>query len=131
MDKYNELLESITTEELNEMLQDCISYDGSFDDLDYQMNDEEFFEVYFKDKMEVARAICYGNYNYMDAYVKFNAYGNLESCDEWERNKDFEDRKEEILDHYLELYSNNHVFPSADLEQKIRTYYEEDEEEEN
>lgn len=131
MDKYNELLESITTEELNEMVQDCISYDGSFDDLDYQMNDEEFFEVYFKDKMEVARAICYGNYNYMDAYVKFNAYGNLESCDEWERNKDIEDRKEEIVDHYLELYSDDNVYPSRNLEQKIRTYYEEDEEEEN
>lgn len=129
MDKYNELLESITTEELNEMVQDCISYDGSFDNLDYQYNDEEFFEVYFKDKMEVARAICYGNYNYMDAYVKFNAYGNLESCSEWEKEREIEGYKEEILDHYLELYSNNHVCPSVDLEQKLNDYYEEDEEE--
>lgn len=131
MDKYNELLESITTEELREMLQSCNEYDESFDDLDYQVNDEVFFEIYFSDKMEVARAICYGDYNYMDAYVKFNAYGNLESCNEWEMEKEIEDRKAEILDHYLELYSDDNVYPSADLKQKLYDYYEEDEEEEN
>lgn len=127
--KYDELLESITIEELDEMLSDCIGYDGYFEELDYQPNDEEFFDCYFKDKMEIARAVCYGNYNYMDDFVKFNTYGNLESCSAYEKEQNIEDRKEEILNHYLELYSNNNVYPSVELEQKLRNFYEENEEE--
>jgi hypothetical protein len=34
--------------------------------------------------MEVARAVFYGDYRYNDEYVRFNAYGNLESADEWQ-----------------------------------------------
>ena len=126
MDKYLELKENITTEELSEMLQDCISYDGYFEDLDYQENNEEFFECYFQDKMEVARAVYYGDYNFMDDYVRFNAYGNLESCSEYEMEQQIEDRKEEILDHYLELYADDNVYPSRDLKQKLYDYYEEE-----
>lgn len=119
MDKYNELLESITTEELSEMLQDCISYDGSFDDLDYQSNDEEFFECYFQDKMEVARAICYGDYNYMDDYVRFNAYGNLESLSEYDLEEELQDNVDEIVD-LLEEYKDHLDLYSEELKELIK-----------
>ena len=43
-------------------------------------NDEYFFEEYFTDNVnEAVRAVYYGNYNYMDAYVIFNGYGNLDT----------------------------------------------------
>ena len=43
-------------------------------------NDEYFFEEYFMDNVnEAVRAVCYGDYNYMDAYVVFNGYGNLDT----------------------------------------------------
>lgn len=127
--KFEELKESITFEELEEMLQDCISYDGYFEDLDYQPNNDEFFEIYFSKPIDAVRAAHYGSYNYMDDYVKFNAYGNLDSCSEYEREKEIEENKEEIIDHYLKLYSDDHVYPSESLKQKLYTYYEENEEE--
>lgn len=127
MDKYLELKESLTIEELKEMLNDCNSYDGYFDDLMYQYNDDEFFDIYFKDKMEVARAVCYGSYNYTDDYVKFNAYGNLESCDEWKVEEEIKEAQDEIIEHYLELYGDNCVSPSDSLRMKLDDFYEEEE----
>lgn len=65
--KYNEYLEA----------------NNYYDDM-WQANDEEFFSVYFSDPMEAVRASFYGDYRYMDDYVKFNAYGNLESAETWQ-----------------------------------------------
>lgn len=127
--KLEELKENVTIEELKEMLFDCISYDGSFEDLDFRENDEYFFEDYFRTKDEVARAICYGEYNYMDDYVRFNAYGNLESANQYEVEEEIENYKEEIIEHYLELYADNNVYPSDKLKVKLYDFYEEDEEE--
>lgn len=43
-------------------------------------NDEYFFEEYFANNVdEAVRTVCYGDYRYMDTYVVFNGYGNLES----------------------------------------------------
>lgn len=126
-EKFDELMEVIDDGELQEMLYDCISYDGSFDWLDYQENDEYFFDNYFRTKDEVARAICYGSYNYSDEFVKFNAYGNLESTSRWQMEEDINDNKEDIIVHYLELYADNNVTPSTSLEMKLRDFYEEDE----
>lgn len=129
MEKMEQLKNNITIEELKEMLYDCISYDGSFDWLDYQDNDEDFFENYFRTKDEVARAICYGDYNYTDEYVRINAYGNLESANQYKVEEELEEEKKEIINHYLELYANNNVCPSDKLKAKLYDFYEEDEEE--
>lgn len=123
--KLEEFKDSITTDELIEMVRECISYDGSFEDLDYFENDEYFFNDFFQGKVdEAVRAVCYGDYNYMDDYVKFNAYGNLDSCNEYEYRDEVEDSKEEIIEHYLELYSDDNVYPSDELKQKIEDYNE-------
>ena len=127
-EKFDVLMEEIDDVELQEMLYDCISYDGSFDWLDYQENDEHFFENYFKTKDDVARAICYGSYTYSDEFVKFNAYGNLESISRWGMQYEINENKEDIITHYLELYEANNVSPSSSLEEKINAFYEEDEE---
>ena len=127
-EKFDELMEVIDDVELQEMLFECISYDGSFDWLDYQENDEYFFENYFRTKDEVARAICFGSYNYSDEFVKFNAYGNLESTSRWQMEDEINENKEEIIAHYLELYEANHTYPSSSLEEKLNAFYEEDEE---
>ena len=43
-------------------------------------NDEYFFEEYFSNNpTEAVRAVCYGDYRYMDTFVVFDGYGNLES----------------------------------------------------
>lgn len=79
------LKEELTIEELKEMAQDVNSWDGSLDYLQYYVNNEYFFKEMFGDKVdEAVRAVCYGDYNYMDDYVRFNGYGNLDSCSEYE-----------------------------------------------
>lgn len=131
MEKFEKLKNEITFEELQEMLQDCIGYDGSFEDLDYRENDEDFFETYFRTKNEVARAICYGDYNYMDDFVRFNAYGNLESASKYQVEEEIENYEEEIIEHYLELYADDNVYPSGTLKTKLDDFYEEENEEES
>lgn len=48
--------------------------------------DEIFFETFFMDNpIEAARAVFFGKIeNWMDEYIRFNAYGNLESGTKWD-----------------------------------------------
>lgn len=93
------------------------SFDGSLDHLEYWNNDEEFFEVFFEGKspMEVARAICYGDYKYSDDYVKFNGYGNLVSYNQWELEMEFVDNAEEIAEKIIE--SEPHIWMPREIEE--------------
>ena len=124
------LKNEITIEDLKEMLYECVGYDGSFEDLDYQENDEYFFENYFSTKDDVARAVCYGDYNYMDDFVRFNAYGNLESCNEYEYESEIKSYSDEIVERYIELYSEKNVYPSDELKTKLKNAESEDDDEE-
>lgn len=126
--KFQELVDSISFEELEEMLRDCIGYDGYFEDLDYWENDEEFFNTFYEGRMnELVRALSYGNYNYMDEYVHINAYGNIDSANEYDYKEDIESQKEDIVEHYLDLYKDNSVYPSNEIKEKLDKYIEEEE----
>lgn len=61
--------------------------------------DEEFFEIYFSDPMEAARATFFGKIDsWSDEYIKFNGYGNLVSMNEYDVLKEIDDYLEEIFD---------------------------------
>lgn len=61
--------------------------------------DEEFFETYFSNPMEAARATFFGKIeSWNDEYIKFNGYGNLESMTEYEVSEDIDNYLEEIFD---------------------------------
>ena len=76
----------------------------------YYNNDDDFFRTFFENKIdEAVRAVCYGNYRYMDAYVQFNGYGNLDSKTEWEVEKELEENAEEIFDTWYDEYLQNNV----------------------
>ena len=122
-EKFEELLESLTTKDLRNMTQECNSWNGSLDHLEYYNFDDEFFDM-FENKMEVCRATCYGDVNFTDEYIHFNAYGNLESISEWEYEKELEDYKEEILETFIELYQCNNVYCDGDLKDRIDEYLE-------
>lgn len=99
-----EILENMETEQLFELVRDINRYDGSLDWLDYEENDEEFYEIFFREKpMELARAINYGEYNYTDDYIKFNAYGNLETVNEYELERELKDAIDDIAERVIEL----------------------------
>lgn len=118
-----EMKQNFTIDELREMVGEVNSWNGRLDYLDYQENDEEFFNTYFYNKPdEAVRATYYGDYNYMDDYVRFNAYGNLESCSELEYEKELENYKEEIIDAY---YENINEMTDNELKNKVKRYMEE------
>ena len=61
--------------------------------------DEEFFDVSFSNPMDAARATYFGEIqSWSDEYIRFNAYGNLESLSEHEVLGEIEDYMEEIYD---------------------------------
>lgn len=42
-------------------------------------NDEYFLDEYFEKPSDAVRAVYYGNFNYMDTYIQFNGYANLDT----------------------------------------------------
>lgn len=123
----DELLDSIKqafieNEDLRSIVMDINSYDGYFDDMQWWDNDEDFFETFFGTAiMDAVRAVCYGEYNYTDEYVKINAYGNLETTnyiqDELEGYVD--DIVEHIIDNWSEL---NNIDISQETKDMIEEY---------
>lgn len=98
------IVDEVTVDELGNILNDINAWDGSFEELRFEHNDEDFFNTYFENKVdEAVRAVCYGDYNYTDEYVRFNAYGNLESFDEWQVENEITSYATEIIERYLEL----------------------------
>lgn len=74
-------------------------------DSEYQENiidwvpfDDEFFNTYFDDPYEAARAVFFGDIkNWNDDYIHFNAYRNLESTN----TIDYETYDEEIIKNWI------------------------------
>ena len=115
---------------LFDLVCECNGYDGSLEEYYYWYNDEEFFQCFYcNDILELVRAICYGNYNYCDDYVKINVYGNLESVDEYELKNILNDNVDEILDTFLELYKNDNVdIYNDDFKKLVDDYLKEEQE---
>lgn len=79
-------------------------YDDSLDDLRYYENDEDFFDTFFyNNPMESVRASFYGDYRFMDEYVKFNVYGNLVSATLYEIRLELIESAGEIVDRLIAL----------------------------
>ena len=86
----------------------------------FEYFDEDFFKVFFdgENPMDVARAVYFGNIqSWEDEYIRFNAYGNLETFSVW-------DAEEEANNHTDEIYQYEDTWES------YITIDDEDEEEE-
>ena len=110
----NKLFENaeVDFDDLYDMVVEVNGWNGNLEHLRYDYNDEEFFEVYYSGRedgySEVARAVCYGDYNYTDGYVQINAYGNLTSKNQWEINEELQDSKDEIIEEFLNIIDEGH-----------------------
>ena len=69
-------------------------------------NDEDGFERLFKNGLEVARAVKYGDYDFTEPYIYLGNDGNLYSMDEDEFLAMLKDNKDELMDAYNELVSD-------------------------
>ncbi|AYJ75640.1 hypothetical protein BSP18_006 [Bacillus phage BSP18] len=112
-------------EELKDVVREVNSWNSSLEHLDYEYNDEEFFNVFFEGKpMEAVRAAIYGDYRYTDDYVKFDGYSNLVSVSEYDMEEELKENIEEIMD---ALESN---LPNLTLSDELTALINEEEEEE-
>ena len=130
MKKYvNEMLKNYFTdnkEVLLDVVRELNSWNGSFEEYDYRENDEEFFNTFFEGKpQEAVRASYYGEYNFCDAYVRLDVYGNLKSTDYPE--EDVFEIVDDIINTMLDEIDNIEV--SEDIQNIIDECDEEDEEE--
>lgn len=78
----------------------CMEH-GDSDNMLYNF-DDEFFNMSFegKEPIEICRATFFGNINsWYDEYIRFNAYGNLESLNEFDAVEETEDYINEIYDY--------------------------------
>lgn len=102
--------------QLREMAYQVNSYDDSLENLAYYENDDDFFNTFFSNNViEAVRAVSFGDYNYSDNYVKFNAYGNLESASEYEFERELEDNADEIAERYLDLVESGNIDDTANV----------------
>ena len=110
---------------MRSMISEINSIDGSLEYLEYWDNDEEFFDTFFHNNpTEAVRASYYGDYNYCDDYVKFNGYGNLESANEYDLVKRYEEYIDDIVKALIEHYQEISIYDNNLLE-IIKGYFEE------
>lgn len=97
-------------EKLMIMVQEVNSWDGSLDNLEVWENGDDFFEMMYPDSAyEVARAIHFGDYNFMHEFVTIDVYGNLLSYSEWEYEEEILAYEEEIIERYKKLVEEGSV----------------------
>lgn len=109
------------------IIYDINNYNGSLEYLRYYENEEDFFDTYYYDNpIEVARACTYGNYNFMDAYVKINTYGNLTSICYYDLKRELKESMNEIIDRAIAL--KDEIFRYNDTLININNEYEKIEE---
>lgn len=89
--------------DLHDVVTDVNSYDGYFDYLDW-IDMAEFDEFLLGVRpMEIAKRICYGDFNIRDDYFRFDTYGNLETCTAAERKRQLYESRDEIAEHLLDF----------------------------
>lgn len=107
---YKLIGEDVSVKDLEGMVCEVCSYDDSLEEYCYYENDEEFFTTRYRDDMMSAVwAVCFGYYNYMDDYVRVNAYGNLDSKSRYDYEDELRDGQEEIVERYAEMLEDNSV----------------------
>jgi len=105
LDEYKE-----NAEVLRELVGEVNSWDGSLEDYEWREFDDYFFKDYFTDPQEAARATFFGDIdNWMDEYIRFNAYGNLESASDYHVEKELLENADEILDRVAELVDEDKI----------------------
>ena len=109
---------------LKDAVRELNSWNACLDYLDVYNNDDEFFNMFFEGKpAELARAIYYGDFNYNDKYIKFNAYENLESLSEYDYEELLKENIEEITENLIE-YAEFISINNEELDDLLSQYFE-------
>ena len=127
LEKFTEEFNNLSNNEKIAIYNEYCLEHGDSDNMLYDF-DEEFFNMAFegKEPIEICRATFFGNIqNWSDEYIRFNAYGNLESLSEFVAVDKAEDYVEKIYD-YEDVWEE-YIDPEEDDEDEDE---EDDEDEE-
>ena len=127
MKNYEEIKDYLLNhvDEIGDIVIEINSIDNSLNYLEYFDNDEEFFNTFFyNNPAEAVRSAYYGDYNYCDKYVRFNGYGNLESFNDYDLEKEYKDYIDDITENLLEHYQELNITDN-ELFKLIEKYKEE------
>ena len=95
--KFNEKIQEIEDLSIEEIFNE-LDEQEHFDCGSWYYFDEYFFDNFGISAYDAARAIHFGEVNWLDNYIRFNAYGNFETTNEI----DYDDEKEEIVQQWIE-----------------------------
>lgn len=126
LNRVEELLDD-NLEIAHNMVREINFWNGQLEWLDVWENNEDFFNCMYRNNiMEAIRATCFGNYDYNDDYVRMNAYGNVESLNQWELDCEVVESIRDIARAILENYENIDV--NEEIVEIVEEYIEEEEE---
>lgn len=101
-----ERIEELDDEMLLSLYRECNEWDGSFDFLDvWELEDlcHNYANAY-----DIARAIIYGDVRNVIDNVRFNAYGNLETVDDYDLYNECREYIDELI--YWLLNTSHHIY---------------------
>lgn len=79
-------------------------WNGSYENLMFYVNEDDFFEAFFsKNPADAVRKTSLGNYKWTDDFVRFDAHSNLESFTEEEAENEIDKELDGIPDLFLDL----------------------------
>lgn len=102
---------TITVEQLEEMVREVNSWDGSLGEFEYYEMEQINELLHGVEPLEILRMAHYGEFDWNDDYFTINAYGNLESCSENDFHGDLIDYSKEIVGRYNELLEEGDIDP--------------------
>ena len=112
MEKYTNIKNYLLTHAnlIGEIVNEVNCLDSSLEYLQYWNNDEEFFNTFFyNNAMDAVKASYFGSYDFSDEYVKFDAYGNLSSANEYEVEAEYKDYIDNITKSLIEHYEEMNI----------------------
>lgn len=116
LEKFTEEFNNLSNNEKIAIYSEYCLEHGDSDKMLYEFT-EDFFDMAFegKEPIEICRATFFGKINnWNDEYIRFNAYGNLESLSEFDAVEEAEDYIEDIYD-YEDVWEQ-YIEPEEDEE---------------
>lgn len=130
LEKFEEEIKEYNFEGKEDFLKNCLEYldchTGVLDDLyselilnKYDSLDELLYLI--DSKEDIARAVYFGNIkSWNDEHFFFNAYGNIESENDYEYYKRFVDYKETILKEMIEFIDEDNFKKINNIDELIK-----------
>ena len=120
---FEELLNSVSIEDLKGIVNACYYRNGELEEYHWEVFDDDFFDSNFAhNPMEAARATHFGKVNWMDDFIRFNGCGNLESCSEWHLEAELNEDKRYILETALDLFETDSTDFNTDIQELFNEY---------